>query len=260
MTIVVNKEQFLDTYRNYKLGLRSFEKYRYLFPIFTSPTLARVIADITSDGHLGERMIQFISKNKEEVIDFKERIFKLFKFKGRLRHSPSNPKMWECIVLNGPICRILKLCGAPMGNKVLKRFGIPKWIIKDSNEIKANYIRGLFDGEGSIISNFKNRNRIRIMINLHKEEKLVNNLEKFLNQIRLMLKSLGIKTTNLYYTGKTARKDGKITLGRGFEIQGTKNNLSSILNFRNYINFGVNRKAQILNDGIEYLMSIASAG
>jgi len=56
-----------------------------------TPELARIIADLTGDGHLqydGKRgVIFFYSKNKSTVLDFGERFTKIFGKEGKLRKN-----------------------------------------------------------------------------------------------------------------------------------------------------------------------------
>jgi len=234
--IIVKKEDYLSTFKNYKLGLHSFEKYDKWFPISSSPELAGIIGDITADGHLGKGLVQFISKDKNNAIRFNNEVFRIFKISGKIKVSPSNKKIWECLICRNAFCRILNLCGAPGGDKVLKVFYVPEWIIGGSKEIKKRYLQRLFDCEGSVVLQ-KNRQRVHVIFKMYKATSLVKNHLIFLNQLRCILSGFKIKTTNPSTSGYTERKDGIITVGYEFRLYGTRKNLDSVLNFKKSISF-----------------------
>lgn len=62
---IANKNDFIKSYRRLGVDEKTFDKYKFWFPVLPSPELARIVGDITSDGHLGSRigLIMFISKN-----------------------------------------------------------------------------------------------------------------------------------------------------------------------------------------------------
>ena len=88
---------------------------------------------------------------------------------------------------------------------------------------------------------------------MHKAENLINNHKKFLNQMRLLLTEFGIRTSGIYRSGESKRKDGIVTIGLEFEISGTKNNLPAINNFKNKIGFESANKQEKLNKAITIL-------
>ncbi|MFH0837331.1 MAG: hypothetical protein V1870_04335 [Candidatus Aenigmatarchaeota archaeon] len=247
----MTKEDYLSTFKNYKLGLFSFNKYNKNFPILPSTTLSGIVADVTGDGYLGRGIIQYISKNKTEAIRFRNEINKIFPINGIIRRSPSNKVVWECLIGNNALVKVLKASGVPFGEKVLTKFDVPAWIVDGRKEYKKRYIQRLLDCEGTIV--LQKSNRIRIKIKMHKSEELMEGHYHFLNQIRNMLSDFSIKTTNPSTAGFTKRKDGIITKGLEFEFYGTRKNLSSILNFRKHINFESEEKRVKLNTYLSIL-------
>lgn len=234
--IVVSKNDYLSTYKNRTFGLKSLEKYGTWFPIQPSPRLAGIVADITADGHLGNKLVQFISKDKNNAVRFRNEVLALFKIDGKIRRSPSNEKVWECLICRNSFCRILALCGSQAGDKVTKEFYVPDWITEGGKEIKKRYLQRIFDCEGSVVLQ-KNRHRVHVIFKMHKSKSLIKSHLIFLNQLRDILSEFGIKTTNPSTCGYTKRKDGIITIGYEFRFYGTRKNLVSVLNFQKSINF-----------------------
>jgi intein/homing endonuclease len=248
---IVTKSDYLSTFSNKKLGMHSLNKYHNLFPIYPSSEFAGLVADITGDGYLGSRMIQFISKNKIDVQRFGRLIKKLFWIGYKIRKSPSNQNVWECVICSSALARIFRLSGVPVGSKVLSSFLVPDWVISGSIDIKRKYIQKLFDCEGSV--SFRKRKRVVIRIKMHKSIELLDNHKDFLEQIRYMLGEFGIKTTNIFKADKNVRKDGIVTIGMAFEFYGTRKNLFSVINFYKKIGFGLPSKYEKLENALSVL-------
>lgn len=253
--IVVDSENYLSTFVNQKLGLHSIKKYKHWFPIYSSPKLAGIVADVTGDGHVGQGIVQFISKDKENVIRFEKEVKNLFDVKSKIRKSPSNKNTWECLIGGNAFSKILRLSGAPFGDKVKTGFCVPEWIFYGSKDVKKRYVQRLFDCEGSVILQEKAK-RIIIKINMYKSSALASTNMNFLNQIKSILSDFGIKTTNCSIAGYTKRKDGITTIGYEFQFYGTRNNMESVKNFKESIDFESRNKKEKL---IKYLNFLSNA-
>ena len=128
--------------------------------LLTNPELARLVADLTSDGHLqihGHRYISsFYSKDIEEIKSFERRFYNLFKIKGKtyIDKRPirgSKPVIrYKLFFISKQASIFLKRIGTPVGNKTESSFLIPDWIYNGNQEFKKAYLRGLYDAEGSI--------------------------------------------------------------------------------------------------------------
>lgn len=252
----LNKKKFLELYKIKKYGLEAIDKYPSWFNGIDVPALARTIGDITSDGYLSTKLgiIQFLSKNKQTIIEFNSRIRKLFNVNPKIRRSPMNKHVWESIITNKPLCKLLYLCGTPDGNKTLKKLKVPLWVMNGDKETKRNYLKGLFNGEGSV--NFQNNRRVRIQFDQCKDIELIDDLEDFMESIRILLSQFGIKTTNLIMYRGNKRKDGKNTKMLKFEIHGTRKNLKPIINYKKYIDFDDNKKKQKLSNSINKVLAL----
>lgn len=251
---LVTKENFIETYENKKLAEFYARKYAYLLPLYATPTLAALVADITGDGYLGKGIIQFISKDKNRVLKFARDFREIFDYKTQIRKSPSNLNVWECLIGGNTICRFFRLISTPFGNKTNCIFPVPDWILIGNNEIKRKYLQSLFDCEGSV--SFQKRKRILIKFYMYKEVGIKENLINFLIQLKNLLEYFNIKTTNVIQnTRLNPRKDGSKTIQFGIEIQGTKRNFVNVLNFYKEINFVNSIKREKLKRYLEYIIN-----
>lgn len=247
MRPIVSDYMYLRTFKRTGYGERYIEKHPDVLPLYPSELLAGIVADITADGHIGKCIVQFISKNRDDLSCFQDRISKIFDVSGKIRISPSNPTVSECLIGCNSISKILRLCGAPYGSKVLQEFEVPNWISNGNRKIKRAYLKRLFDCEGSV---FFQGTRTRIKFKMHKRMELKTNHEKYLNQIRKMLAEFNIKTTKLTCAGYTLRKDYIKTIGLEFEILGTRKTPTSVANYHKHIGFDNNEKKERLNNCI----------
>jgi len=248
MKPLVSDYMYLKTFSRTGYGERYIEKHPDIFPLYPSETLAGIVADITADGHIGKCLVQFIAKNERDLYFFQNRISKIFGVRGKIRTSPSNPSVKECLIGCNSISKILRLCGAPYGAKVMQEFEVPKWILNGSRGVKTSYLKRLFDCEGSVI---QQRKRVRMVFKMHKRNELLENHEKYLNQLRGMLAEFNVKTTKPYRVGYTLRKDGIKTIGLAFEILGTRKTPDSVISYHKHIGFDNRRKKERLNNYIK---------
>ena len=238
MQILVEKEQFLSTYKNETLGLRTFNKYRSWFPVRSSAALAGIVADITSDGHLQytSPRCDYISGDLNELKRFSRELYDLFGYKGYVDESKTNPysrSYWYRVNCQA-IGRVLSLCGTPSGCKVKKKFDVPEWIKNGEPEIRRTYLRRIFSCEGHVRLQ---KRRIIIGVKYGKIASMQSDLNNFLMSLKNMLLLDDIKATNPYISDKYVRKDGLATHCMAFEIHGTKDNMHRVVNFKKYINF-----------------------
>jgi intein/homing endonuclease len=252
--ILVTRENFIATYENKKLAEFYARKYSYLLPLYATPTLAALVADITGDGHFGKGIIQFISKDKNRALKFATDFDQIFKYKTQIRRSPSNKNVWECLIGGNTIYRFFKIIDTPFGNKTNCIFYVPNWIMNGTDEIKRKYLQHLFDCEGSV--SLQKRNRIAIKFEMTKEISKKENLYFFLSELKKILKEFDIKTTNIIIRKRTnLRVDGSRSTYLGLEIYGTRKNYTNILNFWKEINFVNSIKREKLKRYLEYIIN-----
>lgn len=178
--------------------------------------LAKLVSYLTFDGHLVEDLKCFYlsSKSKDALTDFKDIVHKSFGIKGRFETGMGHGESYKYRIFNREICKFLEKIGVPKGCKINKRFLIPDWI-KENKDFSKEYLRIAFDCEGSIW--FEKQPKIRFGI--FKNEKILDNGFKFLEEIRLMLNNFDISSTNIWLIKGNARKDGKLTKGLYFKVR-----------------------------------------
>src|SRR3989344_5663582 len=117
MTILVNKSQFLNTYKNKKLGLVSAYKKNNILPLKSSIELAGIVGDLFSDGHIGSKMVIFSSNNNQSLDQFGKNAKKIFRINYEIRDVITNMYGVKSLyIFDSPLMRILNLCGVPIGN------------------------------------------------------------------------------------------------------------------------------------------------
>ena len=204
--------------------------------------LARLIADITGDGHLqiknGRYLASFYSKNIEEIKSFERRSQELFNITPK-RYVDSR-KTWkgsgtryQSFIISKPVALFLRDIGVPVGNKTNNPFTVPDWIFNGSKKMKSAYLRGLFDNERTIYSNKENkRTRWRIDLKMAKNEKIIPHGIVFFEQIRKMLLEFGVKTSPVNHCKLNVRKDQSISIYLRISIE-----KPSFRNFFKYVGF-----------------------
>jgi len=228
---LLNFEDVLDTYKSKEAGIIALSKYIDWFPLKATPNLAGITADLMGDGHLQDSpklRLDYTSKSLDELNRFNLEIYNVFRIKGTTRKCFTNYYDTYNLGINcKPIARVLKLIGVPTGSKVLTRFNIPPWILKDKR-LFSRFINRLFSCEGSVDINSK-----CVEIQMYKSENLVKDGLRFFNEIKFYLdKYFDIKTTEPF-TGNTfnIRKDGIKTRPIRLKIK----NRDSLLGFRDFI-------------------------
>jgi len=278
---VVFEKDILKTFDNFKLSLKAgygksgilktLSSTEQWLPLYPSSDLAWLVGAITGDGTLLVRKHEirqgknkgktvtysytyFYDQNPETQQKFVNIIFSLFGIMPRLteRDHSNNPykfgkKKDKVIFLrNSAISRTLLCCGVPEGEKVLKSFTVPKWILNAgyASDIKAKFLQGLMDAEGSI----KRNSPTTISFALWKSiEQRQNHLE-FMKQIKNLFGEFGIVTGKVCEkTQRIQRKDNIPT----FEMSLYINRKESILNFYKFINFSNPYKKKILEGHVE---------
>lgn len=259
---IATKEMVLKTFSNLELSmLQGFGKFQILktvskldkmLPLFPSVELAEIAGALIGDGNLTLRTaklkggknkgktctwasVSFSDQNKFDREWFQSRFKKIFGVKCKVRISDQSrnpmkfgPNMTDITLVSNssPIVRILKCVGVPEGNKTVNSFDIPSWISQGDKEIKAGFLRGLFNAEGWI----SNR---RIGLLMGKWEKRADELLNFLNLVKCILKEFQIFACGPWVTKSWSRKDGKRMIGMQINIVRKE----SVINFKRSIGF-----------------------
>lgn len=254
--IVVDKKSFLSTYKLKKFGHKALKKYDKILPLESSSKLSGIVADLITDGHLQIRKFGpeynvyeyfgLFSKSIKQLKGFNDRLFSVFGIKGKIR--PWGVNKWGyskgCIVSNAFLTRILSLCGVPHGDKMIKIFVLPEWIMKSNFNIKSSFLRRSFTCDGSISFN-KNCKRWEIRYHMNKADSISDSCVNYLNQLRQLLRKFDVISTNVFTSRIDRRnKDGILIRGLEFKIYKPK----SILNFADNIGFDIKSKKDRLKE------------
>ena len=233
--LLITYKDLLNLYMNEEIGNLYIRKYKKWFPILGSVELSGIIADLMSDGHLQGKprwRFDYTYKNEDEKERFEKELISLFNIKGKSRPCTTNKfsKTYNYGVNCKALGRVMYLCGVPTGNKVLKKYSIPKWIL-DDREFFRRFIQRLFTCEGTVWEG----KSPGIRIELWKEVSILKNLAKMLKSISFYLnKHFNIITTEVFTTkDHNMRKDGAITKPIRMHIK----RKASIIKFHNEIGF-----------------------
>jgi hypothetical protein len=215
MGIILRYRNLLSTYKTRGYRLNHLKKWKSKFPIKNNPKIAGLVADLIADGHLQAEpkwRMDFTSKSKRELLRFGEEIRKLFGIKGKLRRCEYNQysKSYNFGLNSAPLARIFFLLGVPSGDKVLKKFDIPKWI-KDDKECFRNFCKRIFTCEGTIMHE-RSRKIPQIRLEFWKSKKLFSEGLNFVwGMCKLMDHYFRISSTITFPKNRNIRKDKKIT-------------------------------------------------
>lgn len=195
--------------------------------------LAYILGAIYGDGHFSkEGKVCFSSTDIEFIAKIKDYIKELFGLSMILRKvelSKKNPNWRDSFEFSSR--RLYKN---------LKQFDphfiiVPAFILDGNKEIKASFLRGFFDAEGSVDFNVIKRKDGRIQTSRH-VNCFSNNVE-LLNYVKKFLEELGIKS--------------QIFHGKGSNYYVGIWNYRSLTEFRNLIGFEIKRKQSLLNEAIK---------
>jgi len=228
MNELISDELFLSTYSSIGQGLVELKKLkeRKVIPLFPSKELAELCGHLMGDGSLH----YLKEKNKGAKIRFYGSDYKLKKIQEiYLKLFNEKPKIFirkkdGLLLIDHPdasIARCFILLGIPTGEKVLKEFSVPNWIMKGDLESQRGFLQALFDDElgGIYFSNKSNKWNGGLRLRMNKDKDKVKNLIDFFNQLQKMLSNFGIISNPIQAVQKgTSRKDGFTTKSISFII------------------------------------------
>ncbi|MBI5065959.1 RtcB family protein [Candidatus Woesearchaeota archaeon] len=207
------------------------------------PVLLKLMGFILGDGVITfvnkkEGYLHFYAK-KEDLIDIKKDLekigIKISKIHERLRHHNIKTR-YGVSDFDFEEFRIVKKCtalsalfvalGVPYGRKTDKKYRVPKWVMKAPKWHKRLFLAAFFGAELAKPKTFDSSNFYDLQLNMNKSINLKENAIDFLNDIRLLLYDLGIKSREPVnvegnnYEGKLGN-----TVSLRFLIPGNPNNL-----------------------------------
>jgi len=203
-------------------------------PFKTDEKLASLFGHILGDGCIKskEGNIYYTNKSKDLIDEFKAIIEELFGIEPKTNFNQKR-RFYE-VYPPKTIARFLVLCGFPKGPKTEQIITIPSWIKEGSKEVKASFVRALFDDEGTVINSKRN---FVISFGMNKQKLLLESHKVFMKDIRQILISLEIFPNEVF-----ERKQPKEATQLGFHIYKRYN----LIKFLQNVGFTDNKKQQKL--------------
>ncbi len=260
--IIIDESDILIALNKLKLSKKRKEiitkklRERKLLPLTYSseklPYLLKIIGFVFGDGTMN-----FISKKKDGIISFCSKSFKDLELiredVKKLRYTPSpiykrikNGKDYYVFYVNASsLVILLYALGVPLGNKVFKKFRVPKWIFKCELWQKRLFLASFFGAELAKPCLRNNRKALFAAPSLEmaKDVKIENNAKEFLEDIAEILKEFGVEARVLKRSKIYKRKDGKETCRYYLNICSNSKNL---INFWAKINYEYNKEKRAL--------------
>jgi len=202
-------------------------------PIYATKELASVIGHCFGDGYVGA-YFGYFNKNKGLINEVRGNVKNLFNLQGNvIRHHGV-----YFLYFPGIISQMLKLSGAPFGNKINQKLKVPIWIKNNDARIKSSFLRALFDDESSV--KFKGYDR-NIQFALFKKQNLIRWHKNFMTELCQLLLEFHILPSKL------RQVNIKNSVGIKFTISGYYN----LIKFSEMINFSHSIKKQKLQNSIQ---------
>ncbi|MFA6328723.1 MAG: LAGLIDADG family homing endonuclease [Candidatus Micrarchaeia archaeon] len=250
---LVSINDLQKAYKSEKYASESAAYFKKILPIFPSPDLAAIAADLMTDGHIAVRKyynskkyayVGFFSDDISELERFNSRLKRVFKIEGAIKEwgFRKNGRSKGCIISNARLARLLVLCKIPAGDKVQQRYKIPSWVVGGSKEIQRAFLRRSFTCEGSISR--EKGGRWGISYTMYKFRSLAPNTISYLESIRKLLRGFGIKTYVPYVNQKYVRtKDKQEVVGFVLRMRDKQ----SLITYTNEIGFDTEVKQSKLS-------------
>ncbi|MEK6948328.1 MAG: LAGLIDADG family homing endonuclease [Nanoarchaeota archaeon] len=202
--------------------------------------IAYLIGKIMGDGHLEKTLgsCYFISSNLSDLLLIKSFIITVFNIEEAhifLIPPHESSSSYKLRINSTAFCRMLYNYGAPKGRKVKVEYFVPEWIIKNDSSSKA-FLQALLEDELRTIKIREASHANEPMLKLSKMPNLITSHEVFMRQIKDLLNSFGVSSSNIRTI--KGKKDAK-TLDTYFIINGNKKN---IIKFKENIGFKFNQE------------------
>ncbi|MFQ6055324.1 MAG: LAGLIDADG family homing endonuclease [Methanosarcinales archaeon] len=148
------------------------------------------------------------------------------------------------VYLPAYIARLIIAMGSPVGDKTLKFLKLPEWVFELPQELKWEFIDGLFSGDGTA-PKLKNSGYASesLKLSFNSEESVVEEFrECFMEDLWKLLNGLEIKVSKpkIKWKSKVVSKNGKITYLVVIRILTEKKNM---INFLERIKYRYNTQA-----------------
>jgi len=216
--------------------------------------LVRLCAFSFGDGHIEHKkngnITRFLFYGKKEDLEVIRRELKIFCKLNSIVEKNAHNKNGYRIKPSGnggaALARLLVAMGAPIGDKIITPFLLPKWLLNSNDKTISQFLGVLFANELTTPILEKRRSIKAIRFSMNKHEKYINFGIEFMKQIKKLLNNLNVKTTNIKTAESDKRKDGN-SYKIYFRIM---NNGINLLRFHKNLYFFYAKKKQRKIDSI----------
>nr|MBI4156223.1 AAA family ATPase [Candidatus Woesearchaeota archaeon] len=225
-------------------------KKRGLLPLNNSSQrigiLLRLIGYLFGDGNISEKRdrITFVGAYKalEEIkkelmeLGFKTTEIETTKKKVVIKGRKTKGTSHALYVYSRSLWILLKACEVPTGNKCIKSYAFPAWILSGPKFIKREFLRGFFDAEMSkpVLDRKSPTIFSQLALTQHKIKPFENSCFEFIKHCQNLLNEFGVVSYIKNKTMPYKRKDGNDVTRFQLKISSTNKNL---LNFFSRIGF-----------------------
>jgi len=201
----------------------------------------------TKDGYLSTN-VAFYSGEQGSLLDIAHDIkflgFEIdvnpLKLKEKVGPSIDRGLCSQIVIGSRTLYVLLKALGAPIGEKHIQTFDIPKWIYNCSKRVKQEFLGGLMGGDGIIPSfSYRNNKSKSPILNgggflQSKIVELENHLREYMKNIMELIEEFGIDCNKEYRIEYELREDNKKSVTYRINFKDSHRN---VLNFLRYIGY-----------------------
>ena len=215
-------------------------KERNLIPLdYNHPKLhyiLKILGYFFGDGYLnfiGKRcdgILGFSSKNPLDLVEIRNDIVKIGYTPSKIYFKERNREYFFYVNASSLLV-FLHALGAPIGDKTLQKYRVPKWIFRCSFEQKRLFLAALFGAELSKPTIRKNKPTLfaNPQLEMAKEVSIADSAKEFLKDITKLLQEFGVEATIYRRKGVYVRKkDGKKTVKFILSIKSYPENLINL--------------------------------
>ena len=194
----------------------------------------RIFSFIYGDGHISKSHRKIIfTGNRYALKEVKEDLKKLGfcgseittkQLKNTILGRSFIGKTTSFYVDSNSFIKLLVFLGAPAGDKVVKPYKVPPWIMNGTKFVKREFLRSIYGCEGDS-PRIKNKNFEALTLRMHKSRELKQNMLEFYGQIKIMLEEFGVHAYVRIRKLGTIRKDGHTTDSYELFLESSNKNL-----------------------------------
>jgi predicted transcriptional regulator len=150
-SMFIDKIKIYNELKTMKVGDRGIE-IAVRLPLEYSAKLAALIGHVMGDGTINSYgSFEYANKDYVLIEKIKEYVYRVFNCTTYREIKIRKPRgVVFKLIYPAVVGRLLKKSGAPQGKKVIQTFDVPQWIKDSDYKIKSEFLRALFDDDGSV--------------------------------------------------------------------------------------------------------------